>query len=64
MKVEFQNAICAYVCEEFGFDESLVIPTKMSELENLRAERPKENSLDISLAKTLKTVLLDIPDGD
>ncbi|MEK6982303.1 MAG: SDR family oxidoreductase [Candidatus Micrarchaeota archaeon] len=50
--------------KEFGFDESLVIPTKMSELENLRAERPKENSLDISLAKkTLKTVLLDIPDG-
>lgn len=48
----------------FGFDKSLVVPTRMSELKNLKAVRPHDNSLDICLAKkTLKTHLLNIEEG-
>ncbi|MFA5412024.1 MAG: SDR family oxidoreductase [Candidatus Micrarchaeia archaeon] len=50
--------------ERFGFDSSLVVPKRMSEVEALKAQRPSDCSLDISKAKgLLKTRILGIDAG-
>ncbi len=50
--------------DAFGFDKSLVVPTKMADMKNLAAKRPHDTSMDISKAKkTLSTKLLNMEEG-
>lgn len=51
------------LAEVFGLDKNLIVPTSVEEM-SFKARRPKDMSLDISLAqKVLKTKLLNVEEG-